>query len=86
MYGPFFKAATVLFALCLISAKSHADTTITIDNDGNETLTGVVVRVVPQTPGVVMIGPISPSLVPASTRPASQLWLGSRVWGESSAG
>ena len=34
MYGPFFKAATVLFALCLISAKSHADTTITIDSDG----------------------------------------------------
>lgn len=34
MYGLFFKAATVSFALCLISTHSNADIAITIDSDG----------------------------------------------------
>jgi hypothetical protein len=34
MYGLLFKAATVLFALCLISTHSSADTSVTIDSDG----------------------------------------------------
>ena len=34
MYGLFLKSATVLFALCLISTHSNADTAITIDSDG----------------------------------------------------
>ena len=34
MHALFFKAATVLFALCLFSTHSNADTVITIDSDG----------------------------------------------------